>query len=232
MDKTAVSPASQISEAFGRDGYWIAHGLFTGKECDELKAEALRLLREKSDPKFTVFVGASVASPLYRRYASDPRVVAILKQIMPDGVMFMSDKIVLKSGTQRFATPWHCDEFYWKGTRPKFSVWIPFDDATAANGTLTVVRGSHRRDWEYKLGEFSKTNNEFINVVDDAQWQPDDVVTCNLKRGGAVFFSDRLVHGSCENSSGQDRYTVITTYHAPAEDEEFDKGFPARHVIV
>lgn len=54
----------------------------------------------------------------------------------------------------------------------------------------------------------------------------------NLKRGGAIFFTDRLAHASCPNTAGVDRDTIISTDHAPAADEPFDLGFPARHVIV
>jgi ectoine hydroxylase-related dioxygenase (phytanoyl-CoA dioxygenase family) len=147
--------------------------------------------------------------------------------------MFMSDKVVFKSASQKFPTPWHIDYFYWRNTRPKLSVWIPLDDSLAANGTLKVIPGSHKHDWqEHRPGDTSASNNEFTNVIGDRHWRPEDEVTCELKRGGAIFFSDRLAHASCPNTAGVDRYTIISTYHAPAEDEPLDKDFPARHVIV
>ena len=60
----------------------------------------------------------------------------------------------------------------------------------------------------------------------------DDVVVCAVKRGTAIFLSDRLVHGSMSNTAQKDRYTVISTYHAPADDENFDLAFPARQVLI
>src|SRR5690242_19822680 len=104
----------------------------------------------------------------------------------------------------------------------------------ADNGTLKVVRASHKRDWQHeRTTDIAKTNNEFVNVVANSQWKPGDEVICELKRGGAIFFSDRTVHASCENTSGEARYAIISTYHAPAAvEEEFDKQFAARHVIV
>ncbi len=232
MKSTVISDLDAIPTAYDRDGYWVAPSLLSAAECEELKKEALRVLKEKARPGATVYVGVSAASAVYYRLADDPRVVEILRVIMPDGVAFMSDKFVFKSGQQRFPTPWHYDAAYWPDTRPKLSVWIPLDDATAANGTLKVVRGSHKREWHHQTGDASKTNNEFVSVISESQWTPADEVTCEIPRGSAIFFTDRTVHASCENVSGEDRYAIISTYHAPAEDEEFDKQFPARHVIV
>ncbi|MCB1105199.1 MAG: phytanoyl-CoA dioxygenase family protein, partial [Cephaloticoccus sp.] len=75
-------------------------------------------------------------------------------------------------------------------------------------------------------------SGEFGMGITDGEWQAGDVVTCSIKRGTAVVFSDRLVHGSTPNTAGKDRYAIISTYHAPANDEAFDLEFPARKVIV
>jgi len=231
--KTTELPASDaIAAAYERDGYWVEPSLFSAKECDELKAEALRVWKEKAAPGSSVYVGVAAASPMYYRLASDPRIAAILDKIMPEGVMFMSDKIVLKSGAIKFPTPWHYDYAYWRNTRPKLSVWIALDDSSAENGTLKVLPGSHKREWQHESKNRNQTNNEFVNFIPESQWNREDEVICELKRGGAIFFSDRTLHASCENTAGLDRYTIISTYHAPAEDEEFDKHFAARHVII
>jgi ectoine hydroxylase-related dioxygenase (phytanoyl-CoA dioxygenase family) len=58
------------------------------------------------------------------------------------------------------------------------------------------------------------------------------VAVCEVGRGSAVVFSDRLVHGSTANTAGTDRYVIIGTYQAPAADEPFDLDFPARKVLV
>src|SRR5262245_10773031 len=126
--------SKQIAAEYERDGYWVAHEMFSHAECEELKAEALRLMKEEAarmnsyTKKPSVFVGVAAASPKYYKFASDPRIVSVLKAIMPEGIMFMSDKFVFKSGDQRFATPWHYDAAYWPNTRPKLSVWIALDD--------------------------------------------------------------------------------------------------------
>ncbi len=233
MKLTELPVSDEIAAAYARDGYCVVSELLTASECEAFKTEALRVMREHAGPKRTVYVGAAAASPLFYRLTDDPRLVSVLVRIMPEGVAFMSDKVVFKSADQKFPTPWHIDYFYWRNTRPKLSVWIPLDDSMAENGTLKVIPGSHRRDWQdHQPGDTSLTNNEFVNVINDKAWRAEDEVVCELKRGGAIFFSDRLAHASCPNTAGVDRYTIISTYQAPTEDDEFDKQFPARHVIV
>lgn len=223
------APAS-LSAQYDRDGFVLIPDLLSAKECDSLKAEARKVLDENAKPGASVYVHVAVVSAMFRALAEDPRIVDILKPVMPHGVMFLSDKIVYKSPDKTFPTPWHIDAYYWRNTRPKLSVWIPLDDATAENGTLTVVPGSHKRDW--RMVKLDLPSGEFGMGITDGEWQAGDVVTCSIKRGTAVVFSDRLVHGSTPNTAGKDRYAIISTYHAPANDEAFDLEFPARKVIV
>jgi phytanoyl-CoA hydroxylase len=220
---------STLSADYERDGYLIVPDLLSPEECDHLKIEARRVLDEKSKTGSTVCLFAALANPSFRALAEDPRIVDLLRAIMPDGVMFLNDKIVFKKADKAFATPWHIDCFYWRGTRPKLSVWIPFDDVTADNGALTVIPGSHKKEWTAKSGG---VEGDFFNVVDGTGWRESDVVVCSVKRGSAVIFSDRLVHGSTPNTAKKDRYVIISTYQAPAADEPFDLDFPARKVLV
>lgn len=220
---------STLSADYERDGYVIVPGLLSPEECDRLKIESRRVLDEKSKTGSTVCLFAALSNPSFRALAEDPRIVDLLRSIMPDGVMFLNDKIVFKKADKAFATPWHIDCFYWRGTRPKLSVWIPFDDVTADNGALTVIPGSHKKDWTAKAGG---VEGDFFNVVDGTGWRESDVVVCAVARGSAVIFSDRLVHGSTPNTAKKDRYVIISTYQAPAADEPFDLDFPARKVLV
>src|SRR5437868_3283115 len=113
----AMTTAPEIAARYAQDGFYIARGLITPPECETLKAEATRVMREHAKANKTVYVGVSVVSPIYRDFAGDRRIVDVLEQIMPGGVMFMSDKFVVKTAIQRFATPWHFDAAYWPGTR-------------------------------------------------------------------------------------------------------------------
>ncbi len=221
---------NEIATGYARTGYWIIPAMLSAEECETLKTEGLRVLCGHAPAGASVHVGPSVASQVFRQLADDPRVVGVLRVIMPDGVEFLSDKLVFKSAAHREATPWHTDAFYWPGTRPKLSVWIPLDDVTAANGALIVVPGSHHKNWQPAKDPGDK--KEFRMQIDrEGNWDQTDEIICEIPRGSAIFFSDQLLHASCPNDSGADRYSIISTYHAPGE-EPFDQNFTARHIII
>ena len=223
--------AEEIAARYGRDGFVVIPDVISREECLELKAEGLRVLKEHASPKATVYVGVAAASDIFYKFASDPRIIEYLKPVMPDGIMFLSDKFVFKSGSKRFGTPWHCDEAYWRGTRSKVSIWIPLDDVTSANGALRVIPGGHKQNWQHDNQVRSETNGEFENTIGALQGEAPGEITCEMSAGSLLIFSDLLPHASTENTAGADRYAIISTYHASAEDEPFDLQFPARHVI-
>jgi phytanoyl-CoA hydroxylase len=218
-----------VAERYKRDGFVLVEDVLSREECSALKAEGLEVLRRHARPGATVYVGAAARSPVFRALASDDRLVNTLRQLMPDGVMFMSDKLVFKSGRQPKPTPWHCDEAYWRGTRPKLSVWIALDDVSASNGALRVLPGGHREKWTHTAP--GGKGEEFDLRIRGLDGREGETVVCEMRAGSALFFSDRLPHSSTPNTDGSDRYAIISTYHDPAPDEEFDLGFPARHVI-
>ena len=216
-----------LTAQYEKDGFLVITDLLSAEECAALKEEGLKVLSEHAKAGSTVYVGAAVNSALFYRLASNAGIVGVLHQIMPDGIMFMSDKLVFKSGVQPKATPWHCDSAYWRNTRPKLSVWIALDDVTAENGAMRVLPGGHHQKWHHTD---PVNGEEFSNRIQDLN--EEHVIACEMKAGSALFFSDDLPHSSTPNTNGKDRYAIISTYHAPAPDEEFDKSFPARHVIV
>lgn len=228
MSSPLTTAENELAAAYERDGYIVAPSLFSREECSRLKEVGLQVLREHAAPGSSVYVGMAAADPLFYQLASDDRLVKILRLIMPDGVMFMSDKFVFKSGDRRRATPWHCDSSYWPNTRPKLSVWIPLDDVTAANGALKVIPGGHKQTWRHHQAD----PREFDKTIKDLAHDAPGEVICEMQAGSALIFSDNLPHASTENISGLDRYALISTYHAPAPDESFDLHFEARHVII
>lgn len=231
MNTLTEDSTASLAHCYERDGYVVIEDVFTTEECRVLKDEGQRVLREKAG-KHSVFVGVAASSELFYKLASDQRIVDPLKELMPDGVMFLSDKFVFKSGEQRFGTPWHCDEAYWRGTRPKISVWIPLDDATADNGALKVIPGGHKQSWNHENSHKPAMNGEFGSTIGSLADDPDEQAICEMRAGSMLIFSDLLPHASTPNTAGLDRYAIIGTYQAPAPDDEFDTQFAARHVIV
>lgn len=226
-----MTPSIPLANQFQAQGFVLVENLLTADECGALKTEAERVLREHAKNGRTVFVGAAAVSSLFYQFASDARLTEVLRQLLPEGVMFLSDKIVFKTSQYRFATPWHQDESYWKYTRPKISTWVALDDVTEQNGAMKVLPGSHARLWAHQDAGGAGTNGEFVNVISELEADVTGELVCAMKVGSVLFFSDRLVHSSYPNISGQERYALIGTYHSLAEDEPFDLQFSARHAL-
>src|SRR5438874_366989 len=128
--------------SFDSDGFLIRRRLFTPAEVAGLKQEIGRLL-ETREAHGGVFVGLAANSPVFRDLAGDPRLVEVLETILGPNIEFLSDKVVFKSASTDYGSPWHQDWPYWKGIH-KISVWVALDPATPENGCLKLLPGSHR----------------------------------------------------------------------------------------
>ncbi len=216
-----MSDTKGYREAYQRDGYLIVPDLFTAEEMTAFKAEMHRLLEavreeavaEGNDPERVVhggvYVGLSIRSEAAQAVARDPRILDILEAIYAPNLEFLSDKIVFKSESTAYGSPWHQDWHYWHGSN-KISVWLALDNATVANGCMKLLPGSHRaavtHDGEVEPGDTFVLRLK-PGAVDEAQ-----AVIGEVPAGGAVFFLDLTLHASYPNTSGEDRWAWIGTY--------------------
>ena len=89
------------------------------------------------------------------------------------------------------------------------NVMLALDDASASNGCLRVVRGSHRqgplpgREGEGTLGPLFTDPDSF-----DLSAQ----VPAEMEAGSLLFFSPHTVHGSEPNHSDLPRRALVLTY--------------------
>jgi ectoine hydroxylase-related dioxygenase (phytanoyl-CoA dioxygenase family) len=74
--------------------------------------------------------------------AHEPRLLDVLEPILGQNIEVLSDKVVFKTADVEYGSPWHQDWPYWQGAH-KISVWITLDPATAQNGCLKMLPGSH-----------------------------------------------------------------------------------------
>jgi ectoine hydroxylase-related dioxygenase (phytanoyl-CoA dioxygenase family) len=221
-----------MNAQFDRDGYVVLDNVFSEQEITGLKAEIQRVLglgpngaevdadAVEGFRKHGVFVGLAVSSPLFREAARNEKIVGVLRGIIGDHVVFLSDKVVYKDAATAFASPWHQDWPYWLGSH-KFSVWIALDAAAPENGCLKVVPGSHRR------GEVAHAGADdglgFNNRLDVERLDESEAVPVAVGAGAAVIFHDLLFHASYPNTSGRDRWALISTYK---NGDEVDPEYP------
>ncbi|NGP45542.1 phytanoyl-CoA dioxygenase family protein [Bacillaceae bacterium SIJ1] len=201
---------NSYKENFNREGYVVIKSLLSEHEVHILKDEAVKVLNDKQVNNEGVYLGMAVASPAFKKFAANPKLVTALKEIIGNDVVFLSVKIVFKNAGTDFGSPWHQDYPYWEGSH-KYSVWVALDDARLDNGCLRVVPGSHL------LGDIRHNGDAsdglgFGNRLNEEEIDPTKVIDLPVAKGDAIIFHDLLLHASRPNQSGKDRWALISTY--------------------
>lgn len=234
------APAAEIKAQFEREGYWIVHDILPQSEVQSLKEEIRSILaavrlnapvdraHRDSTQATGVYVGLAARSERMREFARDPRILDLLEVVIGPNIAFLSDKIVFKSPEVDFGSPWHQDWPYWEGSH-KLSVWLALDDANIENGCLKLLPGSHRtnaaHDGEAKDGHgFNHRLRQ--DAVDEGQ-----AISAPIKAGSAVIFHDLTLHASHPNTSGHDRWALISTYRDAQAAEPFYAWAVAAEVV-
>ena len=216
---------------FSRDGFAIAPNLFTRSEVQRLKLECIDILEAVKAETGTVaghgvYVGLAARSPVFQTAVGDERILDILESVYAPDIEFLSDKVVFKSETTTFASPWHQDWSYWYGAH-KLSIWVALDDATVENGCLKLFPGSHKSALVHD-GDASDGHG-FGNRLRPGAVDENLAVTAEIEAGGAVFFHDLTLHSSHPNRSGEERWVWIPTYRdAKAEDTDYPWAVAAK----
>jgi len=152
---------------------------------------------------------------------NSPRVWAVVKQLMktalpgiyPNGTGVRMDH----PGETSYLSPWH-QEYPANLTSPNaVTLWVPFANATEANGCLLIAPGSH------KLGALPVNLNDPLNRERNANYAIDipniekilstqEVICAEVEAGDALIFHTYLLHSSQPNRSPQTRWTMQCRY--------------------
>ncbi len=152
--------------------------------------------------------------PRLNAVATHPGLLDVLERMMGDTPQLFQDMALVKPPLHGSEKPWHQDCAYFnlpEGTTV-VGVWVALDEATAENGCMHVIPGSHdegpmihfkRRDWQ---------------ICDtDVPVGRDTMVP--LKPGGCLFWHGLTHHGSPANQSEQ-RRRALQLHYKPASSGE------------
>ncbi len=222
---------AKLHDDFSQNGYAIVPNLYTRDEVQSLKLESINILeavRKETGAAagHGVHVGLAASSTVFQEAVGDSRILDILEVILAPNIEFLSDKVVFKSDSMTFASPWHQDWHYWHGAH-KLSIWVALDDAKIENGCLKLFPGSHKSAIVHD-GDASDGHG-FGNRLRPDAVDENLAITAELEAGGAVFFHDLTLHASHPNRSGAERWVWIPTYRdAKAEDMDYPWAVAAK----
>ncbi len=142
-------------------------------------------------------------SALYRALPFQPAVLEAVEQLIGGNFRLHLDQSFWKPAKRGTGTLWHQDNAYFKIDDPLrgTAMWIAIHDATVDSGTLHVIPGSHKEEYEHYRDPLS----DHHITCDPPEERAAPVV---MPAGGVVFFCYGICHGTKANLSDRDRAGV------------------------
>jgi len=140
-----------------------------------------------------------------------------------DTVRLFSDQLLVKEPGALKRTPWHQDLPYWPVSGgDMLTIWVPIDPATAENGVVTYVRGSHQwpkfhgpdsfTDDQSSLTSIDITEGGGIRAMDlDTHPERFDLLSWDVEPGDVIVHHPLVVHGAPGNRSSTDMRRALAT---------------------
>ncbi len=131
-----------------------------------------------------------------------PQVAPAIARLLGPCAVHILDQIFLKPARNGAGTNWHTDNHYFTvdqnfaGT----GMWIAVHDANRANGTMRIIPGSHRREWQHRRDQGSDHHFTCADLVDESE-----AVHIELAAGGVLFFNFGIAHATGANTTDHDR---------------------------
>ncbi|MCA1324087.1 phytanoyl-CoA dioxygenase family protein [Herbaspirillum sp. alder98] len=231
------NPLSSDQVAFFREqGYLLLKGMLTPERRQQLLAVTQDHLKRAVAPlEYEAEVGYAGApasleaeggrtarrlraawqrDPVYRQWAGDARLVAILQQLLEEPVCITlahHNCVMTKHPTFGTATGWHRDIRYWSFEHNELiSVWLALGAETPENGALKFIPGSHRLQLQpEQMDELDFLRPEVpANQALFAQG-----IDLSLAPGDVVLFHSGLFHAAGRNDSDQVKCSAVFAYH-------------------
>ena len=230
--KSAIKAFADASKNFARDGYCVAHKVYSDKVLRELEEDFDRIVgqlqrsgenvnaRWRGENMDVLDGGASTIIHTHnvQRYSArwlqalqDDRFLAIAQSVLGPDIVLHHTKLFQKPPSLGAPFPVHQD---WSYFPTKYDTMIAatvfLSDADEDTGGIRVYPGSH------KLGRLENSSgmqpSESLNAYPLAQATP-----INARRGDVLFFSYFTLHGSLPNRSNNPRKTVLVQMYSGSD---------------
>jgi phytanoyl-CoA hydroxylase len=158
--------------------------------------------------------GIHDVNPVFRDFSYSPQIKHILKSIGYICPSIVQSMYILKSKRIGGEVTPHTDNTYIRSKPLSCTgVWIALDDATIENGALYGVPKSHLKQTEYFMSLVADQNGlrkTIYNKDKAPEYDLEDAVPLEAKKGSVVLLHGDFVHFSYSNSSEKQRhaYTI------------------------
>ncbi len=230
-------------DQFDRDGYLILPRFFDAREVAVMQAELQRLIDDgklrnvategdgetQSNKVFNLQVcPLSPHSDLFRSLPFCSNLRETVRQLIGEAFVLQLDQIFLKPAKVGAGTNWHQDNAYFGIPDPKqgTGMWVALHDATVANGTMHIVPGSYKREYEHARDP--ESDHHITCKVDE---QIDEVLPVEMEAGGVLFFNYGTAHCTHANTTDTDR-AGLALHFLKAEHQDLIGGAGPSHPVL
>jgi len=187
----------QLESDFTREGYVVLPLL-----DEESVQRLLSLFNDTVSELPSAFFATGMGSDLERRKLVGEGMYEVLgpllARLMPNFTVITGRNFVVKRGADSAShIPMHQDlTFVDQNVERGVHVWIPLVDVNHANGCLKVSPKSHRLTNDIAaVGKLTRTYDAIRPIFEE-----DCTVSVPMKAGEALFFDERMMHGSEPNT--------------------------------
>lgn len=147
--------------------------------------------------------------PRLQAMAFHPRLMPVLRRVLGAEPRMIQDMALLKPPRGGREKPWHQDKAYFDFAvdTKVVGIWIALDEATADNGCMHLILGSHRRG---PIVHFRRRDWQIC----DTDILGKQCAVAPLKPGGALIFDGLIHHGTPANNSTT-RRRAVQFHYAP-----------------
>jgi ectoine hydroxylase-related dioxygenase (phytanoyl-CoA dioxygenase family) len=152
-------------------------------------------------------------SEAFRAFATNPRLVALLRELMGVEPLLCTDQIFMKPPRFGSAKPYHQDNAYFQCAPADhvITAWIALDDVDEENGCLRYIDGSHKEGILPHDPVPGEPHNKAPapNLIDLKRES-----LAIVRKGGVVFHHSGTLHTSHRNESDRWRRAYATHWVA------------------
>jgi len=219
---TAVLAAAQV-ERFGRDGYLCGIPVFGRGEVARFLEATERFEAEHSgDVPWAFDIKCNLVLDWVYANAVHPGILGPVAQLIGRDVLLTNSVFRIKEPGSSVNYGWHQDSARILVTPLPVIVYVAFTEATAENGCLAVIPGTHRSVAPFDLVSNPGQPNRKVARVRSPE--SGRAVDLELRPGEIAIFSANLIHGSPANRSRKRRVAVLHDYTAAAARQSAGKG--------
>lgn len=213
MNTMVQDKLGPLREQYERDGYAIVRDVVDAGVIQEARNHVDWLLRMYPDLRPESLGTRLVAGdPFWVRLVSDDRLLDVAEQFIGPNIALFASHWLAKPPYDGKPVLWHQDGSFWPlEPMSVISLWLAADDATAENGCMRVIPGTHTMQLE-ELKSRPDVESVLGAAMDEGLVDESKAVDIVLSAGDVELHHPNLIHGSNANNSPRWRRGLTIRY--------------------